>query len=110
VSEGTPIDLRMQITREQAEEFLDRIVNDPDFRSYVEKDPVTALREYDVEISPDAVPHLAQLPAPEDIDRLRANLAAGDEYSDVGAVRGMAWFIALSWFVSVPKPGDDAPG
>lgn len=106
--QGPAIDVRMQTTREQAEDFLYRVAHDPDFRSRVEAEPAAVLQEYGVEVSDTTAPHLVQLPAPEDIDALRQRLAGPGEYAEAGS-SGMAWFIVLAWFFTVPKPGGDAP-
>lgn len=106
--QGPAIDLRMQTTPEQADDFLFRVARDPEFRSRVESDPAAALREYGVEVSETTAPHLVQLPAPEDIDELRQRLSGAGEYAETGSV-GAAWFIVLAWFFTVPTPGGDAP-
>ncbi len=110
MSDESPIiDLRMQISAEQADDFLYRATHDPDFRARVEADPAGVLGEYGIDVAPETVPHLAQLPAPEDIQSLRSQLGSGDEHAPVGSARpGSPWFVAMIWFASIPKPGGDA--
>ena len=86
MSDGGPtIDIKMRISREQADDFLYRVAHDPEFRAQVEADPAAVLRDYGVEISGETVPHLAQLPDPEDIEALRKQLGAPGEYAEAAA-------------------------
>jgi hypothetical protein len=107
--EGPTIDIRMQISPEQADDFLFRAAHDPEFRARVEADPAGVLREYGVEISDETAPHLAQLPGPEDIENLRKQMGAVDEYAEAGAGHPQRiWFVLFTWFANIPKPGGDA--
>jgi hypothetical protein len=106
--EGPKIDIKIQISREQAEDFLYRAAHDPEFRAKVEADPAGVLRGYGVEISPETVPHLAQLPDPEDIEALRSQIAAPGEYAEAAARPGVPWFMAFVWFMHLPRSGGDA--
>ncbi len=110
MSEVPRIEIRLAISRDQAEDFLYRATHDPEFRARVEADPGGVLREYGVEVSDELLPHLAQLPDPEDIESLRKQLQAPGEYEPAGAARvaWFTWFMVITWFVNVPGPGGRA--
>ena len=61
-------------------------------------------------VSDTTASHLVQLPDPEDIEDVRQRLAGRGEYAETETVSGAAWFVMLAWFLTVPKPGGDAPG
>jgi hypothetical protein len=50
--------------KEQTEQFLRKIVADPDYRKRVEDNPVAALRELGIELDPNEDPTKKEIPKP----------------------------------------------
>lgn len=53
----------------KAKELLQRVMEDDEFRAFLESDPIQAFAEYGFEIDPKTAPEKVTLPSNEDIAR-----------------------------------------
>jgi putative modified peptide len=55
--------VRMDVTTESAQRFLQLLSEDDEFRSRLARDPKAVLSEYGVQVSPDLIPARIKLPS-----------------------------------------------
>jgi putative modified peptide len=97
MSDETSI-VEIRISPQQAGEFMDRLINDTEFRERLVQNPVEELAGYGINVPPSLLPEQVELPSPEEIRQMQDRIDA-DEFSDGG---GMIQFAplwpALWWF------------
>ena|SRR5215211_1004876 len=61
--------VRITISDEDAQKFLERLATDDDFRAELEQNPAAVLRDHGIELlQPENVPETVTLPPKDDID------------------------------------------
>jgi hypothetical protein len=58
-------DVSFRINYDEIKRFLQRLADEPEFRARLEEDPRATLAEYNIEISPEALPEVITLPDPQ---------------------------------------------
>jgi hypothetical protein len=76
-SEGTPIEIRLSVTREGAWEFLRKLATDDDFRAQLQQDPGGTLAASGITVSEQALPDTVTLPSLDQMKEL-ARVCAPD--------------------------------
>lgn len=59
---GGELRLRIDTGRDQAVEFVTRLANDDEFRERLQNDPRSVLWDYGVEVAPELIPEMVELP------------------------------------------------
>ena len=62
--------IEIRISPQQADEFLSKLVDDPEFRDRLTRDPVEELARYGISIPSTFLPEQVELPSPEEIRRV----------------------------------------
>jgi hypothetical protein len=93
--------VEIRISPQQADEFMSRLVDDPEFRERLAQNPVEELARYGINIPSPLLPEQAELPSPEEIRQVRAG-AEADEFTqfpiDVVVGKFSPLWCALTWF------------
>ena len=99
--------VQIRISPQQADEFMSRLVDDPEFRERLTQNPVDELARYGIDFPSSLLPEQVELPSPEEIRRVRAG-AEADEFAqfpiDGGFMGkfGPLW-CALIWFIKFKR-------
>jgi hypothetical protein len=88
--EPAPIDIRITTTPEQAIEFLERLIDDDDFRARYEQNTLEVLAEYGIQLPSVGMPEGIKAPPAEAISAVRSELYAARD-------RGENWFSFFGW-------------
>lgn len=71
--------IEIRISPDQADEFVERLISDEEFRERVSGDRAAeALAEYGITVSPDLLADQVELPSPEEIQEVRAAMDTGE--------------------------------
>jgi len=104
------IEIRMNITGDEARELLRRLAEDDEFRGKVEQDPKAALLHYGIDLSDDAGAAFRQLPPKEEIQRFLKQVGGRDEYGEgEHPSLGFGWLILSLGFAMPLVPADEEP-
>ena len=88
--ESRTFEIRIEASAKQADELLDRLAGDQEFRERYEAEPQEVLAEYGIFVSGESLEHFRQLPSPMEIQRLRDLLVVEHREADVGS-RQLGW-------------------
>jgi putative modified peptide len=82
--EETYVEIR--ISPRQAEELVDRLINDTGFRERLAQDPNAELGQYGISVPPALLPERVELPSPDELRQARDAIYAGEagDYEDRG--------------------------
>jgi putative modified peptide len=104
------IEIRMNITDEEARELLRRLAEDDEFRGRVEQDAKAALLDYGIDLSDDAGAALRQLPPKDEILRFLKQIGERDVYGEgEHPSLGFGWWILSLGFAMPLVPADEEP-
>jgi hypothetical protein len=79
MNDAGAMEIRISISPEQSLEFLERLASDDEFRARLEKDASALLREYGIEVPPEAVPAAVEAPAKDDVERALRDIEEWDK-------------------------------
>src|SRR5436190_808086 len=100
------IEIFLEITQEEARDFLTKLAYDDDFRDRLQKDPRSVLVEYRIEINDEGLPMNAELPPKDHVQQL---LQRTDEYGAAAAMPlGYGWMVIVLGF-AMPLVAGDPP-
>ena len=74
-----PLEIRISMSPEQSLEFLMRLAHDDEFRARLEEDAGGLLREYGIEVPPEAVPATVEAPPKDDVEKTLRDLEEWDK-------------------------------
>jgi putative modified peptide len=95
--EETVVEIR--ISPRQAEELVDRLINDMDFRERLAQDPNAELSQYGISVPRALLPEHVELPSPDELRQARDAIVIdefGDDNGNVG--KFLPIFCAVLWF------------
>jgi putative modified peptide len=83
---GEEIFVEIRISPRQAEELVDRLINDTGFRERLAQDPNAELRQYGISVPPALLPERVELPSPDELRQARDAMEAGElgDYAYLG--------------------------
>jgi hypothetical protein len=98
--------IEVRISPSQADEFLDRIVNDPAFYEQLSQNPNDALAQYGISVPPSFLPEQVELPSPDQIRQARDAMDTGEfseeiwrySYEDGGSAKVWVILWLALWF------------
>jgi hypothetical protein len=102
--------VEIRISPQQADEFMSRLIDDPEFRERLARNPVEELARYGINVPSALLPEQVELPSPEEIRQVRAGVEA-DEFTQFpidGGVMGKfgPLWCALIWLIKFKRlPG-----
>jgi putative modified peptide len=97
------------IPPDRAQELLERLAIDFNYRQLLESNPVAALAEYGIEISRDKLPDVIDLPAPHQILRVLAVMQEQDVLTpDRTLYVIFMWILPSASPIVSPEEGDAA--
>jgi putative modified peptide len=103
------IEILMEITPQDALDFLNKLATDDEFRARLKEDPRSVLVEYRIEINDAGVPTNAELPPKEDVQHLLDQIGELDEYGRASFVPlGYGWMVIVLGF-AMPLVAGDSP-
>jgi hypothetical protein len=89
-----PMEIRISISPEQTLEFLERLAYDDEFRARLEEDAGGLLREYGIEVPPEAVPATVEAPPKDDVERALRDV---EDWDKLGRTAPQPHVYKLMW-------------
>jgi hypothetical protein len=93
--EGPVVEIR--ISPRQAEELVNRLTDDMEFRERLTQDPTAELGRYGISIPAELLPERVELPSPDELRRLRVELEAEDVFGYLGKPFILFCLILSGW-------------
>jgi hypothetical protein len=94
--EGSVVEIR--ISPRRAEELVNRLIDDLEFRERLAQDPNAELGPYGISIPAALLPERVELPSPDELRRLRAELEAQEVFGYLGKPFVLFCLILSGWF------------
>jgi putative modified peptide len=86
--------VEIRMSPQQADELMDRLVNDTEFRERLTQNPIEELARYGISIPPALLPERVELPSPDEVRRARDVIETGE----LGDGENAIWFLPI-WFI-----------
>jgi hypothetical protein len=90
--------VEIRISPRQAEELVNRLTNDMEFRERLAQDPDAELGHYGISIPPGLLPERVELPSPDELRRLHAQLDPEEVFGYPGKPFMLFCLILSGWF------------
>jgi putative modified peptide len=94
--EETYVEIRM--SPQQADELVDRLVNDTEFRERLTQNPIEELARYGISVPPALLPERVELPSPDEVRQARDAIETGE----LGGYENFIWFLPI-WFIQLRR-------
>jgi putative modified peptide len=88
--------LEIKMSPQQADELVDRLVNDTEFRERLTQNPIEELAHYGISVSPALLPERIELPSPEELRQALNAIETGE----LGGYENYIWFRPF-WFLTI---------
>jgi hypothetical protein len=103
------VEIFMDLTPQEALDFLQKLATDDEFRDRLQGDPRSVLVDYRIEVNDAGLPVKAELPPKEQVQELLERVWDLDEYGRVAfAPLGYGWMVIVLAF-AMPLVAGDAP-
>jgi hypothetical protein len=89
--------VEIRINPRQAEELVNRLTDDMEFRERLAQDPTAELGRYGINIPARLLPERVELPSPDELRRLRAELEAEEVFGYLGKPFILFCLILSGW-------------
>jgi putative modified peptide len=90
--------VEIRISPRQAEELVDRLVNDTEFRERLAQNPTAELAQYGISIPPALLPERVELPSPDEVRQALDAIDAGEFGGDYEARGPFTLWFSVIWF------------
>jgi putative modified peptide len=99
---GEEIFIEIRISPRQAEELVDRLINDTEFRESLAQDPNAVLGQYGISIPAPLLPDLVELPSPDEL-RQAYEAVDADELINYGYQKPFKPFLPFFSLIQLAK-------